>query len=414
MKTGTFASIDVGTSKICTILANVDDTGGMRVLGAGVAPARGLHKGVVVDIEKTKEAIRESAMLAERSCGAKIESAYVGITGRHVGSLNNSGMVAIRRSDRLVTQKELNRVLSNARTVKVPSDRKLLHVIPRGYQVDGQTGVTNPEGMHGFRLDVETHIVTAAGASIQNLVKCIRGAGIEVDDLVLEPLASAEAVLTPDEMQNGAILADIGCGTTDVAIFKDGSIWHTAVLPVGGYQFTRDITLGLGVPYDVAEELKTKYGDVKPDSDRLEDTIDTSQWSLDNNGNSIVRENICEIVQARAEELLNMIVVEMAPSAESEALNPQTLVLTGGAANLSGLAARAQEIFRIPSRVGTPKGMYGLADILFNPAYATSVGLLLWGSKHGPEQNWRQGRHWENFGGAVRRLLFRMKRVLPN
>jgi cell division protein FtsA len=381
----------------------------MRVLGAGVAPAKGLHKGTVVDIEKTKESIRESAKMAERSCGAKIESAYVGITGRHVGSLNNRGMVAVRRGDRLV----INRVLSNARTVKVPGDRRLLHVIPRGYMVDGQTGVTNPEGMHGFRLDVETHIVTAAGAAIQNLVKCIRGAGIEVDDLVLEPLASAEAVLSSDERENGVILADIGCGTTDVAVFKDGSIWHTAVVPVGGYQFTRDIAMGLGIPYNVAEELKIKYGSVKPDSARLEERIDTARWGLEN-GNSIVREDICEIVQARAEELLNMILVEMAPSAESEALSPHNLVLTGGTANLTGLADRAKEIFRIPARVGVPKDMYGLADILFNPAYATSVGLLLWGARHGAENNWQQRRYWENFSGMVRRLLFRMKRVFPS
>ncbi len=412
-KRSTIAAIDVGTWKVCTVLAELDENAHIQVLGMGVAPAQGLHKGMVVDISKARVAIKESVRGAERTSGVKIRSAYVGITGRHVGSLNSRGMVAIRRGDRMVTRKDLKRVLSNARMIKIDSDRKVLHVIPRGYMVDGQDGITNSEGMHGSRLDVETHIVTAATIAIRNLVKGVHGAGVEVDDLVLEPLASAEAVLTDDEMEYGVILADIGCGTTDVAVYKDGSIWHTAVLPVGGYQFTKDITMGLGAPFNVAEELKLKYGSIRPDVTKLEEKIDTAGWGLEE-GNGIVRENIFEIVQARAEELLNMILVEVVPTVESEAHSPRNLVLTGGTANLPGLAARAQEIFRIPVRVGTPLGMSGLADALQDPAYATSVGLLRWGARHGAENHWRDSGYLANLGGAVRRAASGVKKVFED
>ncbi|GAI56099.1 unnamed protein product, partial [marine sediment metagenome] len=224
--------------------------------------SRGLHKGLVVNINEAKESIRESVRKAEQASDFKVETAYVGVTGRHVNSLNNRGVVAITRNDRLVRRDDLKRVLQCAQSVKIPSDRKLLHVIPRGYTIDGQVGVENPIGMHGFRLDVETHVITAAVTSVQNLVKCIRGIGIDIEDLILEPLASSEAVLSEDEKQVGVILADIGGGTTDVAVFKDRSIWHTSILPVAGYQLTRDISIGLGLPFDVAEEMKKRYGSV--------------------------------------------------------------------------------------------------------------------------------------------------------
>ena len=261
-KRTTLTSIDVGTTKICTTIADINDGGSLRIVGVGVVPSKGLHKGLVVNINEAKEAIRDSVRKAEQASGFRVESALVGVTGRHITSLNNRGVVAITRNDRLVRPDDLKRVLQCARSIKVPNDRKLLHIIPRGYTVDGQTGVMNPVGMHGFRLDVETHIITAAVTSIQNLAKCIRGVGIDIDDLILEPLASSEAVLTEDEKRVGVILADIGGGTTDIAIFKDGSIWHTAVLPVAGYQLTRDIAVGLGLPFDVAEEMKKRYGSV--------------------------------------------------------------------------------------------------------------------------------------------------------
>ena len=259
-KQKTLVSIDVGTTKVCTVIAEVDERSPIRVAGVGITPSNGLHKGLVVNIYDARESIRESVKKAEQASGYKAESAYVGVTGRHVTSLNNQGVVAITRNDRLVRPDDLKRVLQCAQSVKVPTDRKLLHIIPRSYAVDGQAGIKNPVGMHGFRLDVETHVITAAVASIQNLAKCIRGIGIDIDDLVLEPLASSEAILTEDEKQAGIILADIGGGTTDIAIFKDGSIWHTAILPVAGYQLTRDVAIGLGLPFDVAEEMKKKLG----------------------------------------------------------------------------------------------------------------------------------------------------------
>ncbi|MEE9400236.1 MAG: cell division protein FtsA, partial [Dehalococcoidales bacterium] len=264
MKNRTIASIDVGTTKVCTTIAEMNDGGVMRVVGVGIAPSLGLHKGLVVNINEARESIRESVRKAEQASNYKLESAYIGVTGRHVASLNNRGVVAITRNDRVVRSDDLKRVLNTAQSVKVAGDRRLLHVIPRSYSVDGQPGVKNPVGMHGFRLDVETHVITAAVTSIQNLVKCIRSIGIDVEDLVLEPLASSEAVLTQDEKQVGVILADIGGGTTDIAVFKEGSIWHTSILPVAGYQLTRDISIGLGLPFDVAEEMKKRYGSVMP------------------------------------------------------------------------------------------------------------------------------------------------------
>ena len=219
MKRTKVGAIDVGTTKVCTIMGDMDDKGQLRILGVGIAPSRGLQKAIVVNVNEAKESIRESVKKAEQTAGYKLESAYVGVTGRHIQSVNNRGAIAITRSDRLVKPEDLKRVLQVARSVKIPSDHELLHVIPRTYKIDGQEGVKNPVGMHGFRLDVETHIITAAVTSIQNLTKCIRGCGIEINDLVMEPLASAEAVLSDEEKLNGVMLADIGGGTTDIAVF---------------------------------------------------------------------------------------------------------------------------------------------------------------------------------------------------
>jgi cell division protein FtsA len=332
---------------------------------------------LVVNINEAKEAIRNSVRKAEQSCNYKIESAYVGVTGRHVDSVNNRGVVAITRNDRLVRPDDLKRVLNSAQSIKVPNDRKLLHVIPRGYSVDGQVGVKNPVGMYGFRLDVETHIITAAATSIQNLVKCIRGIGLDIEDLVLEPLASGEAVLTEDEKQVGVVLADIGGGTTDICIFKDGSIWHSAILPVAGYQLTRDIAIGLGLPFEVAEEMKRRYGSVMP---VYESKIDANS-PISEDGHGVSYNDLCDIIRARVEEILRLILLEM-PGSDYESLVPAGLVLTGGSANLSGIEVLGRDILKLPVRVGLPNRVSGIVDSLNDPAYATSVGLLLWGAKN--------------------------------
>jgi cell division protein FtsA len=396
------AAIDVGTTKICTILADATDGYSPRVVGVGISPSRGLHKGLVVNINEARESIRDSVRKAEQASDYTVESAYVGVTGRHVTSMNNHGVVAITRNDRVVRPDDLKRVLSAAQSVKTAGDRRLLHVIPRGYAVDGQAGVKNPVGMHGFRLDVETHVITAAVTSIQNLVKCIRSIGIDIEDLVLEPLASSEAILTPDEKQVGVILADIGGGTTDVAVFRDGSIWHTSILPVAGYQLTRDVAIGLGLPFDVAEEMKKKYGSVMPVYEGQSDNAP----AISQDGHGVSYQDLSDIIRARVEEIMKLILLEM-PNSDYESLVPAGLVLTGGSSNLAGIATLGRDTLRLPVRVGAPNDVSGIADVLRDPAYATSVGLLLWGSKHEGQRSWKSGF----FGSALNRLASRLTRL---
>ncbi|MDD5082269.1 MAG: cell division protein FtsA [Dehalococcoidales bacterium] len=395
----TLTSIDVGTTKVCTIIAQVDEGNGMQVIGVGLAPSKGMHKGLVVNINDAKESIRESVRKAEQASNYRVESAYVGVTGRHVTSMNNRGVVSVTRNDRLVRHDDLKRVLTAAQSISIPKDRKLLHVIPRSYAVDGQEGFKNPVGMHGFRVDVETHIITAAVASVQNLAKCIRGIGIDIDDLVLEPLASAEAVLTEDEKQVGVILADIGGGTTDVAVFRDGAIWHTAILPVAGYQLTRDIAIGLGLSFDVAEEMKKKYGSVMP----VYEGKGEAAHPISLNGHGVSYQDLCDILHARVEEILRLIMLEM-PSSELKTVVPAGLVLTGGSSNLSGLETLGCDILRLPVRIGSPINMGGISESLRDPAYATSVGLLKWAAKHQEGQGRRSGGI-----GGIWRLVSRIR-----
>jgi cell division protein FtsA len=399
-KRTTLTAIDVGTTKVCTIIADFKDGGELRIVGTGIVPSSGIHKAMVVNMDDAKEAIRESVRKAEKACNYKVETAYVGITGRHVTASNNHGEVTITRGDRLVRPEDLKRVLANAQSVKVPSDRRLIHVIPRTYVIDGQDGVKNPVGMHGFRLDVETHVITAAVTSVQNLVKCVRSLGIDIDDLVLEPVASSEAVLTDDEKQAGVIMADIGGGTTDISVFKDGSSYHTSVLPVAGYQITRDVAIGLGLPFDIAEQLKKKYGSVMPMYDAK--SQEENPMSSDSHGASY--QDLCEIIRARVDEILRLIVLEL-PMSEYQSLVPAGLVLTGGASNLCGIEALGAEILHMPVRVGGPINMPGLPDNLNDPAYATAVGLMLWGAKN--RMKMKTANSNSNFSGGIKSLMSR-------
>ncbi len=400
-KWNTICGIDVGTTKVCTIVAEVNDGGLMRVAGVGLTPSHGMHKGLVVNINEAKASIRESVRKAEQTSGYQIESAFVGVTGRHISARNNRGVVAIARNDRLVRSDDLKRVLQTAQSVKVPNDEKLLHLIPRTYAVDGQEGVRNPVGMHGFRLDVETHVITAAVSSVKNLVKCIRGVGVDIDDLVFEPLASSEAVLSEDEKQAGIILADIGGGTTDISVFKDGSIWHSSIIPVAGYQFTRDIAIGLGLPFEVAEEMKRKYGTVL-----AQNGGHTEDDGIGQNGHNISYQSLCDIIRARVEELIRLIGLEL-PRNEFESLVPAGLVLTGGSSNLQGIDLLGREILGVPVRVGGPVGIYGISDVLHNPAYATSVGLLLWGLKPRSTIAWKS----RSFSKGLKGMMSRIKGI---
>jgi len=403
-----FAALDVGTTKTCGIIAAVGDSGAFQVLGVGVSAARGLKKGVVINLDEAKATIREAVKKAEHASGVRMESAYVGVTGKHITSLNTRSAVAVGRGDRLVKGGDLKRVMESAREIEIPSDRRLLHVITRQYILDGHEGVKDPVGMSGFRLDADAHVVTASAAAVQNLIKCVRGVGVEVEDLVLEPLASGEAVLRPDEMESGVIMADIGGGTTDVAIWKGGSPWFTSVLPVGGYQVSRDIAVGMGIPYEMAEQVKVKYADLTPSADGKA-KVEPNVVGMEN-GHEILVQDLNDIVRARIDELLRMVAMEL-PREELATLAPAGLVLTGGTANLPGIEAIAEDVFRIPVRVGAPQDVYGLADILYDPAYATAVGLLRWGAK-------RTGTDpvpatpLEAMGRTLRHYLFRAQRTM--
>ncbi len=384
MKRTKVAAIDVGTTKVCSIIGDLDTEGTLRILGVGVSASQGLQKGLVVNVNDAKEAIRESIKKAESTAGCKLESAYVGVTGRHISSVNNHGVIAITRGDQLVKPADLKRVLQVARTVKVPADHRVLHIIPRQYVVDGQEGVKNPVGMHGFRLDVEAHIITAAVTSVQNLTKCIRGLGIEIDDLVMEPLASAEAVLSEEERMDGVMIADIGGGTTDIAVLKDDTICHTSVLPVAGHLITRDISVGLGLSPELAESMKKKYGNVSLNAADV--TIDADK-TLTEDGHSVSYKDLSEIIRIRVEELVRLIMMEL-PRTDYSKFIPAGLVLTGGSSNLPGIAELAQEIARVPVRVGEPVSLFGVSDQLRDPAYATSVGLLLWKMRNQNVSTW--------------------------
>jgi len=390
------AAIDVGTTKICTIIGSLDSGGNVQVQGVGLVPSHGMHKGMVVNVEEAKESVSESIRRAEQASGLKVESAYIGVTGRHISSINSHGVVAIPRNDRLVRHDDLKRVLSSAQQVNLPDDRRILHAIPRNYALDSQERIKNPVGMHGFRLDVETHIITAAISSVQNLVKCIRSVGVEIQDLILEPLASGEAVLTPEEREVGVILADIGGGTTDIAVFKDGSIYHTSIIPVAGYQFTSDLSIGLGLPFEIAEAMKKKYGNVYPEV--LTKNQDSTLTVED--GHSVSYRDLCNIIKVRMEELLRLILLEM-PDSNYASLAPAGLVLTGGCSNLAGIEALAKQTIRIQTRVGEPMGVYGITDILHDPAHSTGVGLLLWGTRNHSRPAWEAQKKNGAFDGFM-------------
>ncbi len=400
MKRVRIGAIDVGTTKVCTIMADVHNMEGLRVLGVGVTPSHGLHRGLVIDVRAARDSIRQSIRTAEQMADRKLESAYVGVTGRHIKAENTRGTVAITRNNQIVHTDDLKRVLNVARSVNIPSEQKVLHFIPREYTVDGQGKVKNPVGLHGSRLDVETHVITAAVTSIQNLTKCIRSTGVEIDDLVMEPLASAEAVLSPDEKQNGVLLADVGGGTTDLALFKDNTIFHTSVLPVAGYQVTRDISIGLGIPFEMAEEMKKKYGDVTP-TDREKENSDIA---ITYDGHSISYHALSEIISVRIEELIRLMMLEM-PKSDYKKLIPAGLVLTGGGANLPGFEELGKQITRMPVRIGRPSPLPGVSDSLGNPAHATGVGLLLWKMRNQETNNPDDGNT------TLRRLLKRIFRL---
>jgi len=382
VETRTIVGIDIGTTKICTLVAEWYEDGQLRIIGSGTAPSRGLRKGVVVNVHEATEAIKASIQKAERQSGYEIASAFVSIGGGYISAINSRGVVGISRGDQGITEGDIERALDSARAIAIPHTREIIHAIPRGYVVDGQEGVKDPIGMQGTRLEVEAHIVTGASTSVSNLVKCVRDAGVDVDDLILQPLASGEAVLTDEEREMGVVLADVGGGTTDIGIFMEGSIWHTVILGVGGEHFTRDIAVGLRTPFHAAEELKIKYGHAMSSSLTTNELVEVSSFG-DGARQSVSRLQLVEVIEARAEEILSLIHREVKRSGY-DSLLAAGLVMCGGTADLAGFRDLAQDVLQLPVRIGRPHDLQGLTDVLENPAYATAVGLLLWGTRHSP------------------------------
>ncbi|NLD73118.1 MAG: cell division protein FtsA [Chloroflexi bacterium] len=375
----TIVGIDVGTTKICTLVGEIGENDSLRVTGVGVVPSRGLRKGVITDVEEAAAAIAESVQKAERVAGHTITRAYVGVGGSHISSQNNRGMVAIGKGDRPVDHDDIDRAMEAALAVPVPHNRRIIHSIAREFVLDGQDGVRNPIGLLGFRLEVEAHIVTGAVTSIQNLVRCVEMSQIEVAALVLQPLASADAVLTDEEKDLGVALVDIGGGTTDLALYSHGSIWETQVYAVGGNHLTNDIAVGLRAPMATAEDIKIRYATALPETVDAREMIEVTTFG-DEALSTISRRQLAQIVACRTEEMFELIAKEIQRSG-FEGLLPAGVVVTGGTAGLSDLKELAADTLQLPVRVGMPRRLRGLVETISSPAYATSVGLLLWGAR---------------------------------
>lgn len=371
--------IDVGTTKVCALIAEVSEDDHLEVIGVGIVPSRGLKKAVVVNPEEVVESIVSAVGKAEQQSGFKIVSAFVGISGAHISTQTSQGVVAVRHPDRQISSDDVQRALEAARVMPVPSDREIVHVLPRHYVVDGQDGIKNPIGMLGHRIEVQTTIVSGAMTSVNNLVRCVERAGIGIDSLVLQTVAAGEAVLTEAEREIGVTLIDIGCGTTDVGIFIEGALVFACVLPVGGFQVSNDLAVGLRTPFAAAEEIKIRHGYALPELLEDDRTIDVSAFDT-GDGRPVSRRQVSEIIEPRLEETFEL-AIEQLDKAGLAGLKglPAGVVLCGGTAQLGGIRRLAQEVFRTPVRVGTPTAMYGLTDQISTPAFATSVGLLKWG-----------------------------------
>ncbi len=402
----TIVGMDVGSSKVCTLVGEVDDEGDVRVIGVGMVPSRGVRKGVVVNIADATAAIVASVEQAERTSGYTIERAYVGLSGTHVSSLNSRGVVGISRREHGIALEDVDRALDAAQAIAVPHNQEVVHVIPRGYTVDGQDGVHDPIGMHGFRLEVEAHIVIGSSTLIQNLVKCVEGAGVEVDGLVLASIAAGGAVLTDTEREMGVVLADVGAGTSDIAVFIDGTVWHTVTLGVGGEYITGDIAIGMRLPPDVAEQVKIQHGHACAAQVSPEARISVQAFGGQSH-QVVPRWKLAEIVGARAEEILSMVQQEIKRSGY-DGLLPSGVVLCGGTAQLAGIEQLGRDILGLPVRIGTPQAIHGLVDKVSNPAQAVGAGLMEWGLTAGARPQLRRSGP-----GAGRRFLNWLRVFLP-
>jgi len=369
--------LDIGTTKICAIIGEPGEDGQLDIVGIGTHPSKGLRKGVVVNIESTVESAKGAVEEAELMAGVDVESVYVGIAGGHIKGFNSHGIIAIK--NREVTQPDIDRVIDAAKAIAMPLDREVIHVIPQEYLIDDQDGIREPLGMSGVRLEGKVHIVTAAVTSAQNIVKSVKKAQLRVNDIILEQLASAEAVLTPDEQELGVVLVDIGGGTTDIAVFIDGSVKHTGVLAIGGSHITNDIAIGLRTPTVEAERIKKKFGCAMTALVHENETIEVPSVG-GREPRVIHRRVLSDIVQPRAEEVFGLVRMEIFKSGYYDQI-PSGVVLTGGSNIMEGMVEVAERVFELPVRRGVPLGVGGLVDIVNSPMYATGVGLVLLGMR---------------------------------
>jgi cell division protein FtsA len=411
MAAHTIAAIDVGTTKVCTIVAEVSAYEELRILGVGVGPSAGLAKGMVDNIQAAIEAIASSVERAERASGSRILSAHIGIAGPHISSMNSRGIVAIGDPRNPITEHDVQRALESARIVNVPTNREVIHVVPRYYVVDGQDHVVDPGGMFGSRLDVETHVVTSSTSAMNNLIQCVEGAGVHVESLILQPLASAEAVLTDEEMKQGAVLVDIGGGTTDIGVYVDGAVVHTAVLPVGGVHMTRDLVVALRVPQPSAEYAKRRHGHVIPSMVDEDEEVEVESFGSEGS-KTVSRRLMAQVLQARTEELFELVRAEVRRAVDPEMLSAG-VVIAGGSASLPGIDLLAEDVLSLPARVGRPRQLAGLSDILHDPAYATSVGLLRWALKEQEIMFRSSPSPVPAIGGLFKKVAHLMRVILP-
>lgn len=393
--------LDIGTSKVVAIVGEISSEGELSIVGLGSHRSNGLKKGVVVNIDSTVQSIQRAIEEAELMAGCQIHSVYAGIAGSHIRSLNSHGIVAIK--DREVFEQDIDRVIDAAQAVAIPADQRILHILPQEYAIDEQEGIKEPLGMSGVRLEAKVHLVTCAVNAVQNIEKCIKRCGLEVEDVILEQLASSFSVLTDDEKDLGVCMVDIGGGTTDIAVFVDGAIRHTGVIPIAGDQVTNDIAMALRTPTQYAEEIKIKYACALAKLTGAEETIKVPSVG-ERAPRELSRQALAEVVEPRYDELFTLIQAELRRSGYED-LIPAGIVLTGGTSKMEGVAELAEEIFHMPVRLGSPQNVSGLKDIVKNPIYSTGVGLLIYGlrqqaqlgkshNRHKDDSLWSKMKNW--------------------
>lgn len=390
--------LDIGTTKICAIVGEVGENG-LNIIGIGTHPSKGLRKGVVVNIESTVSSIKKAVEEAELMAGCEITSVYTGIAGGHIKSFNSHGIIAVKDGE--VSETDIKRVIDAAKAVAIPMDREIVHVLPQEFIVDDQDGIKEPLGMSGVRLEAKVHIVTGAVTSAQNIVKCCNKTGLDVRDIVLQQLASSEAVLSIEEKELGVVLVDIGGGTTDIAVFADGGIKHTAVIALGGNHLTSDIAIGIRTPAAEAEKIKKKYGCALASMVKRDETIEVPSVG-GRKPRTVSRQVLAEIIEPRVEEIMTLVNREVMKSGFEEVL-ASGVVLTGGSAGLEGMPEVAEQIFNLPVRKGAPVGIGGLTDVVNSPMYSTGVGLVLYGYRNRAEDKFRVGDK-NIFGKITKRM----------